>query len=91
MAAGPVFNLLLAILIFTLVNMIGLPVLTTEIGSLQPDSAAIESGMKTGDRIIDMDGNSVTKWDEISEIVTQSKGRPLRITVRRDDHPWRSQ
>lgn len=66
-AAGPVFNLLLALAIFTLVNMIGLPVLTTEIGSLQPDSAAIESGMKTGDRIIAMDGKSVTKWDEISE------------------------
>ena len=83
-AAGPVFNLLLALVIFTLVNMIGLPVLTTEIGSLQPDSAAIESGMKTGDRIIVMDGKSVTKWDEISEIVTKSKGRPLRVTVRRD-------
>jgi regulator of sigma E protease len=83
-AAGPVFNLLLALAIFTLVNMIGLPVLTTEIGSLQPDSAAMEAGMKAGDRIIAMDGRSVTKWDEISEIVTRSKERPLRVTVRRD-------
>jgi len=83
-AAGPVFNLLLALGTFTLVNMIGLPVLTTEIGSLQLESAAIESGMKTGDRIIVMDGKSLTKWDEISEIVTESKGRPLRVKVRRD-------
>ena len=73
-AAGPVFNLLLALSIFTLVNMIGLPVLTTEVGSLQPDSAAIESGIKAGDRIIAIDGKAVTKWDEISEIVSKSKG-----------------
>jgi regulator of sigma E protease len=83
-AAGPVFNLLLAISIFTLVNMIGLPVLTPEVGSLQTNSAAMEAGMKAGDRIIVMDGKAVTKWDEISEIVTISKERPLRITVRRD-------
>ncbi len=83
-AAGPVFNLLLALVTFAFVNMIGLPVLTTEIGSLQPDSAAIESGMKIGDRIIVIDGKSLTKWDEISEIVTKSKGRPLRVKVHRD-------
>jgi regulator of sigma E protease len=83
-AAGPVFNLLLALSIFTLVNMIGLPVLTPEVGSLQTDSAAMEAGMKTGDTIVVMDGNAVTKWDEISEIVTTGKERPIRITVRRD-------
>jgi regulator of sigma E protease len=84
-AAGPIFNLLLALVIFTLVNMTGLPVLTTEIGSLQTDSAAMESGMKAGDRIMVIDGKTVTKWDEISGIVTQSKGGPLQITLRRGE------
>jgi regulator of sigma E protease len=83
-AAGPVFNLLLALLIFTIVNMIGLPVLTPEVGSLQVNSAAMEAGMKAGDRIIVIDEKTITKWDEISETITVSKERPLRITVRRD-------
>jgi regulator of sigma E protease len=83
-AAGPVFNFLLALAIFTLVNMIGLPVLTPEVGSLQTDSAAMEAGMKAGDRIVVMDGKAVTKWDEISEIITAGKGKPLRITVHRN-------
>jgi regulator of sigma E protease len=43
-AAGPAFNLLLALTIFTLVNMIGLPVMTAEVGMIHPDSAAMESG-----------------------------------------------
>jgi len=83
-AAGPVFNLLLAVAIFTTVNMVGLPVLTSEIGALQPASAAMESGMKVGDRIIALDGRSVSKWDEISEIIARSEGRPLRVILSRD-------
>jgi regulator of sigma E protease len=83
-AAGPLFNLLLAFLIFTGVNMIGLPVLTPEVGSLQAGSAAMEAGIKAGDTIVAMDGKAVTKWDDISEIVTEGKDRPLRITVIRD-------
>jgi regulator of sigma E protease len=86
-AAGPVFNLLLAILIFTIVNMIGLPVLTAEIGNLQTDSAALSAGMKSGDKIVDVDGSAITKWDELSEIISQSKGKQLLITVHRDGQP----
>ena len=86
-AAGPVFNILLALLIFTVVNMIGLPVLTSEIGGLQPDSAAQGAGLKAGDTIIAVDGFAVGKWDEISAIISQSKGRSLRITLRRDGLP----
>src|SRR5574340_489836 len=42
-AAGPAFNILLAILIFTIVNMIGLPVLTAEIGGVQDGSPALSA------------------------------------------------
>ncbi|MCG6537128.1 MAG: site-2 protease family protein, partial [Syntrophales bacterium LBB04] len=86
-AAGPFFNILLALLIFTVVNMIGLPVLTSEIGALQPDSAALSAGIKAGDRVIDVDGIAVKKWDEISEIISQSNGRSLRITLQRESSP----
>jgi len=83
-AAGPVFNLLLALSIFTVVNMIGLPVLTPEIGSVQSDSAAMEAGIKAGDRIVAMNGTAVTKWDEISKIVTAGREKPVRIVIHRD-------
>jgi len=86
-AAGPVFNLLLALMIFTIVNMTGLPVLTAEVGMTYPDSAAMESGIKAGDRIVVIGGKAVTKWDEISEIVSKSNGMPLLITVQRDGLP----
>lgn len=83
-AAGPVFNLLLALLIFTVVNMVGLPVPTSDIGSLLPGSAAMESGLKAGDRITAIDGKPVSKWDDVSEAIGASKGQPLAITVSRE-------
>lgn len=86
-AAGPAFNLLLALTIFTAVNMTGLPVMTAEVGMTLPGSAAMESGIKAGDRIIVIDGKAVTKWDEISESVSESNGMPLLITVQRDGLP----
>ncbi|MDA8126095.1 MAG: RIP metalloprotease RseP [Deltaproteobacteria bacterium] len=82
-AAGPVFNLLLALLIFAVVNMIGLPVMTSEIGALQPGSAAFSAGIKAGDRIVAIDGRAVTKWEQIAEIVTASEGKPLQIGIDR--------
>src|SRR5512138_882787 len=60
-AAGPLFNILLALLIFTVVNMIGLPVLTTEIGGLQSGSAAQEAGLREGEQIVDIGGTAVRK------------------------------
>jgi len=83
-AAGPLFNILLALTIFTLVNMTGLPVLTAEVGMTHPGSAAMESGIRAGDRITAIGGKAVTKWDEISEIVSDSNGMPLLITLQRD-------
>jgi regulator of sigma E protease len=82
-AAGPFFNLLLALLIFLVVNMVGLPVLTAEIGSLQPDSAAARAGLQPQDLIVAVDGRPVQKWEEMAEAVTRSQGKPLTITLQR--------
>jgi regulator of sigma E protease len=84
-AAGPFSNLLLAVLIFAVVNMIGLPALTSEIGNLQSGSAAQDAGIKTGDKITAIDGTAVTRWDQISEMISQSGGKPLVIATRRGD------
>ena len=87
-AAGPVFNLLLAVVIFTVVNMIGLPVMTAEIGGVQEGSAAQEAGIQSGDRIEAIDGEVVTQWDHISEKISAGAGKSLLITIRRDSRSF---
>ncbi|MCK9362080.1 MAG: RIP metalloprotease RseP [Syntrophales bacterium] len=82
-AAGPIFNLLLAVLIFTVVNIYGMPALTSEVGTIQPDSAAFEAGMQVGDKITAIDQRAVKKWDDIAVIVTKSNGKTLLVAVQR--------
>ncbi|MGD0169200.1 MAG: RIP metalloprotease RseP, partial [Smithella sp.] len=81
--AGPVFNFVLAIVIFTIVFMYGLPNLTANIGEVQKESAAFEAGMMNGDKIITLDGRKIILWEEIKPIISDSKGREIEAIVER--------
>ncbi len=83
-AAGPVFNFLLAIVIFTAVFMWGVPVLTSQIGSIQEDSPAFAAGLKEGDVVIALDGVPVSRWDRLAEAIGQSQGKALRVAFLRN-------
>jgi len=83
-AAGPVFNFFLAIIIFCFVYMWGIPNLTTKIGGVQEGSAAFEAGIAAGDVILAIDGKKVAKWTDMADQVMKSKGKALRITVEKN-------
>jgi regulator of sigma E protease len=83
-AAGPAFNFLLAIVIFSIVYMVGIPTLTSEIGTVQENSVAYEAGLKQGDVIIDIDGLQISRWSRLAETISASEGRTLRISFNRN-------
>ncbi len=82
--AGPLFNLLLAVFIFSVVYMFGVPQLTTRVGSVNKDFPAYQAGIRTGDRIIAVDGHAVNNWEELSKAIRSSKGETIKITIRRE-------
>ena len=84
--AGPLANFLLAILIFTVVYMVGIPQLTTQIGRVQEGSPAGKAGIKEGDKIIAIEGKKVSRWGKMAEVISKSEGRELRITIKRERH-----
>ena len=86
--AGPVFNFLLAILIFTIVYIIGIPTLTTQIGGVQEGSSAYEAGIKDGDIIVAIDGREISRWEKLAEMISSSKGRELIIRVKRGEQQY---
>ncbi|MDI6777495.1 MAG: RIP metalloprotease RseP [Syntrophales bacterium] len=81
--AGPLANFLLAILIFTVIYMIGIPTLTTQVGGVQPEFPAFNAGITEGDKIFAIDGKKITRWEEMAEVVAKSGGKELRITIKR--------
>ena len=81
--AGPVFNFLLAVFIFFLVYMHGLPNLLPVIGELSPDSAAASSGILKDDAILSINDREITFWDEIKPVILKAGGADLTIRIRR--------
>jgi regulator of sigma E protease len=83
-ATGPIFNLLLAVIIFTFVYSWGIPVLTSKIGSIQQGTAAYNAGLKNDDVITSINSKPVSRWTDMAELINNSNGHVLDITVKRD-------
>jgi len=84
--AGPLSNLISAIIIFTLVMLVtGIPhpLPTTEIGQISPSSPAENAGLRPGDTILTINGNVVASWHEVSDFVKNSGGQALLLSVKR--------
>ena len=83
-AAGPVANFILAILIFaSLYTLFGQRVTDPVVGVIVEDSAAERAGLQIGDLIVEIDGQDITTFSAVRRIVTVNANVPLRFTVDR--------
>lgn len=83
--SGPLFNIIFAAVIFFFVFVAGVPSLLPEVGEIVPDSPAAHSGLMKGDRIVEIDGSPIHRWDEMTGIIHKSPGRQLHIKIKRGE------
>ncbi|WP_373500132.1 RIP metalloprotease RseP [Desulfococcus sp.] len=85
-AAGPMFNLVLAVLIFFGIFVIsGSYVLEPVVGVINTGTPAQASGLREGDRITVIDGRAIATWDEMADAIMKSEGRELTMTFKRGE------
>jgi len=85
-AAGPIANFLLAIVLFAgLIMTVGSARPYAGIGNLMPDSAAMEAGFLPGDRIVSVSGQPVTWFTDLVRIVSAQPGVLLKFQVQRGE------
>ncbi|KAA0958324.1 RIP metalloprotease RseP [Planococcus sp. ANT_H30] len=83
--AGPLFNFILAFLIFTAIGMMqGVPTFEPVITEVTEASPAAEAGMQNGDLVTEIEGKQIGTWDELVESVQTNAGNPLAFSVERD-------
>jgi regulator of sigma E protease len=82
--AGPFFNFFLAAALFSSINLFGIPYYPSKIGGVSPGLPAEQAGLKKGDVVFSIDGEEITKWDDLSQVIRNSKGKGLLLKVKRD-------
>lgn len=99
MLGGPVMNLLLAIVLFTIVfSGIGVQTATTTVAGLSdcvpatiaaecepgdPPPPSVQAGIEPGDVILSVDRTAVSTFAEASAIIRESAGEPVTLVVER--------
>jgi regulator of sigma E protease len=84
-AAGPIANFLLAILIFAGMSLyFGKPSSIPRVDVIQPDSVAASAGFKVGDVVSSIDGTTIESFADMQRIVSTSAGSKLTFQIMRD-------
>ncbi|MFA9558049.1 RIP metalloprotease RseP [Evansella sp. AB-rgal1] len=82
--AGPMMNFVLAIVILTFYAWFaGIPVDEATVGNVTEDGVAIQAGLESGDRIVSIDGQRVTTWEEMTAIIQTNPSEPLLFEIER--------
>jgi regulator of sigma E protease len=83
-AAGPIANFLLTIVIFAvLFATFGRPITEARVDSMEPGSVAEAAGFQVGDVILSIDGEPIGSFSDVQRIVSVHADEPLLVTVDR--------
>ncbi|HIJ42479.1 MAG: RIP metalloprotease RseP [Rhodospirillales bacterium] len=84
-AAGPIANFLFAFVVLAgLFSIVGLPLPLAVVGEVQPESAASEAGLRPGDRILSINGQTIVWFSDLRRIVRENPAVRVDILIRRD-------
>ena len=85
-AAGPLANFVLAIIIFSMINMfVGKDLTPAVVVEVAINSPAYEAGIKKNDKIISIDNNKVQSILEVSTFISTSTAEIIEFTVLRNN------
>lgn len=83
-AAGPIFNLLLALFLFCGMYIVsGDLIRTAEVGEVLEGSPAYRAGIMEGDVITSLDNRAIKSWEDLADILEDKAAKPLSITLER--------
>ena len=85
-AAGPLINFILAILIFTIINItVGKDMTPAIVSEVQENSPAFVSGMKKNDKILFIDNKKVESILQVSTFINISTSETIEFVVLRNN------
>lgn len=82
--AGPLFNFILAFFIFLIIGLIqGIPSDEPIIAEVMDNSVASSAGLVDGDKVVGVNGQSISTWEELSEQIFNNPNKAVTFEVER--------
>lgn len=83
-AAGPAFNFMLTIAVFTyFIFTVGIASTEPVVGEVLKGSAAAEAGIHAGDRILSIDGKKMERFNDIPAYIITNTGTEVTLLIER--------
>jgi regulator of sigma E protease len=84
-AAGPIANFVLAMVLFAgLFMTLGTPITLPVVGAVLPDSAAARAGLMVNDRIVSIGGEPIRTFEDLQHVITVHPAETLPMSIQRD-------
>lgn len=81
--AGPLMNFFFAILLFTLIAVVGEETIQPTLGDIPSNTQAYSDGFRSGDRIVSVNSTPVETWEQVQTTVEDNADKTLTFEVKR--------
>ena len=85
--AGPLFNILLALIVFFFVSILGYNVPSARVGNVADNMPAKAAGIEKGDIITRIDDKPIAEFLDIASTLEKAQGDTVKVTVDRNGTP----
>ncbi len=83
--AGPLINLIFAVLLFAFIALWGEPYAQPVVGDVKVHSHPYKLGFRSGDEIISIDGKAISHWGEFESSLEDKAHKKIIIEVKRKE------
>lgn len=90
-SAGPLANMLLAIIVFLIVFMMGVTYVKPIIGNVIPDSIAAKAGLVRGERIVEINHQAIYGWQQVMTHLLSRIGESQPVSLITENNGVRQQ
>jgi len=82
--AGPLFNLIFPILVYFFYFLAQSTAAPAVIGTVIPGEPAAAAGLRSGDRVVEIDGHKVRYWTDVTQVIQGKPNKRVRLVIERE-------
>lgn len=83
--AGPAANILLAVVVYGVLGFAGIKHASPVVGQIRDTGPAGAVGIMSGDIVKEINGQTIQKWDELQNIISESPNQKLSVKIQRNE------